>query len=128
MSKGRAIAFALLTAALTAVVLWRPSPFAPSSCMSKRFLRVSCPGCGMTRSVTAAAQLRLGEAVRFHALGPIVLLGGIVAWALLAAGLVADRNFLPDFGRPAWGWAMGLTLGALMVYWVVRLLTGTLPP
>lgn len=128
MSKGRAITFAVLTTVLTVAVLWSPGRYGPSSCMSKRMLRVSCPGCGLTRSVTAAAQLDFPASVKFHAMGPLFLAFGVVIWALLGAGLVLGRDLLPDFGRPVWGWALGITFATLIAYWLYRFFTRTLPP
>jgi len=127
MHKGRAIAFVLVTAALTTAVLFRPDERGPSTCMSKVLLRVSCPGCGLTRAVAAAAHGDLVRSVRFHAMGVFLLALGIVSWAMLAAGLVADRNFFPDLGRPRWTWALVGWFVVLVVYWLVRLASGTTP-
>jgi hypothetical protein len=127
VNKGRAIAFVALTAAITAAFLYRPSSNAPPVCMSKRMLGVSCPGCGMTRSVTAAARGDLASALRFHAFGPLLLAGALAVWALLAVALAGDRRTLPDLSRPFWTYVVVGFFAALVVYWLARLAMGATP-
>jgi len=127
MSKGRAIAFVVLTALLTAAAAWRPRADGPSPCMSKNLLGLSCPGCGMTRSVTAAAHGDIVAALRWHALGPVLLVATLAAWVLIGAGLVAGKDYLPDLNRPVWTWSVVGFFVALVVYWLIRLGTGTTP-
>lgn len=106
----------------------RPGSTGPSLCMSKQLLRVSCPGCGLTRSVCATMRLELGSALRMHLLGPVFIAIFASLWVLAAAGLASGRNVLPDPG------SRGASLGAaglvtvMIVYWIIRIFTGTLPP
>lgn len=127
MRKGYAVAFVALTAGLTVAFLWKSPEKGPSPCISRNFFGLACPGCGMTRSVTAAAHGDFAKAFRFHALGPLVLAAGMAAWALLGASLVAGRDCLPDFNRRGWTFVIVGFFVVLILYWVVRLATGTTP-
>ena len=50
----------------------------PGVCLWKRWLGVSCPGCGLTRSVTCLAHGQVARAQQFHAAG-----WAVFAWLLL---------------------------------------------
>ena len=91
-----------------------------SLCFSKSVLGVSCPGCGLTRSMSAALHGDLTASVRFHALGVPIL----VALACLWAALLWRRRELAllSLFTPA------VTLAVLLVgYWIFRTFNGTLP-
>ena len=51
----------------------------PVVCLFRRITGHPCPGCGLTRSFVAMADLRLGEAFAHHVFGPLVFLGLLVA-------------------------------------------------
>ena len=85
----------------------------------------ACPGCGMTRAMAWLLRGDLERAVGYHPLAPIVLIIALVSsvWML---------------GRRYRGWKaptsivvnralVGLAV-LLIVTWVARLVTGTLPP
>ncbi|OQX87356.1 hypothetical protein B6D60_04070 [candidate division KSB1 bacterium 4484_87] len=67
--------------ALTAVVIffaiyfWDPITHPLTVCKFHELTGVSCPTCGMSRSVQAAAHLRFVESIRFHGAGWVVLAG-----------------------------------------------------
>ncbi len=44
----------------------------PETCMSRRLLGISCPGCGLTRSFVAMARWDVKESFRLNPLGPIL--------------------------------------------------------
>lgn len=46
----------------------------PETCMSRRVLGISCPGCGLTRSFVAVAGGDLKRALSQNPMGPIVFL------------------------------------------------------
>ncbi|MBK8091839.1 MAG: DUF2752 domain-containing protein [Verrucomicrobiaceae bacterium] len=61
-------------------------------CPVARFLDLPCPGCGLTRSLTALMRGHLHEMLRLHPFAPFaVLMGGLVTLgaALPARGAVA---------------------------------------
>ncbi len=115
---------AVLTAGLLASFFYHPS--GPPICGSKLLFNVACPGCGMTRSVTACAQGRFLESVRFHAFGPVALAVLVVLWAGHAWTLACGREW--DWPRSR---GMEVAAGALLVlllgYWALRAAAGALP-
>lgn len=78
--------FALFT--VTAAVLTPISRVqrGPILCPFRRLTGLPCPSCGLTRSVVAAAHGRLSTAVRYHPLGPLVLLSLLVGLTAQAGG------------------------------------------
>jgi len=46
----------------------------PDTCMSRRLLGISCPGCGLTRSFVAIARGDLRGALAYNPMGPVVFL------------------------------------------------------
>ena len=56
----------------------------PQVCFYQRFLGVSCPGCGLTRSFTYMAHGHALDAFRMHKLGPVLFVGvaGLVPYNL----------------------------------------------
>jgi len=86
---------------------------------------VACPGCGMSRAMAWLLRGDWGRAIGYHPLAPVVLAMGLVAvvWIL-------GRRFggwkappVPLINRGLTGFA-----ALLVVTWVTRLASGTLPP
>ncbi len=90
-------------------------------CLFKRMTGLPCLLCGMTRSMAATAQGHLGEAFRFHLLGPplFVVVAGLTL--LLAAEFAFSRKILPRPGERAWKSIAWGTLGLLAAAWIARL-------
>ncbi len=71
------------------IYLWNPYAHPLTVCKFHQLTGISCPTCGMSRSVQAAAHLHLFESLKFHGAGWIVLAGltFLLAWALAEAFL-----------------------------------------
>jgi Protein of unknown function (DUF2752) len=90
-------------------------------CIFHRITGLPCLLCGMTRSMVATAHGRLGEAFRFHLLGPPLF--AVIAVVIIALSLefAMGRPILPRLdrrGRMLLGWGV---LGLLVAAWVARL-------
>jgi hypothetical protein len=75
----------------------------PQTCLSRAATGRPCPGCGTTRSVVLALQLRLGPSMQAHPSGVYVaawLAGQVLARGLMAAirpgVLAAGRVWIAD--------------------------------
>lgn len=99
----------------------------PTVCTFKIATGMACPGCGVTRSLVAATNGYIAEAVRWHLFGPLALfLGGALSlYSLMAA--VTRRGFILPVDHPRFTLMVVLGFSSLLVYWVIRLLTGTAP-
>ncbi|HDQ00106.1 MAG TPA: DUF2752 domain-containing protein [bacterium] len=53
---------------------WHPMQLSISECCFHSLTGVSCPTCGLSRSLHAGADLQWISAAQFHILGPVVLL------------------------------------------------------
>jgi len=58
-------------------IYYDPVNYKITDCSFKHLTGVSCPGCGLTRSFHAGANLNVVQAFAFHLLGPFFLLGFI---------------------------------------------------
>jgi len=113
-------------AALFAVVLafWDPAAAAgPDLCLFHRLTGLSCPGCGLTRATALLVRGRLVESLALHPGAALIALETGAAWLLWGERLRSGR-------RLASGWAERAALataGFLLLLWVIRWATGTLP-
>ena len=64
----------------------------PSTCLFLRVTGYPCPTCGMTRSTEALAHGNLAQAVRFNALGPVVVLLIGICWGCAVYALQTGRR------------------------------------
>ncbi len=119
--------FVILTGGLIFLALVRVSMEGPVVCTFKRISGLGCPGCGITRSLSATMHLDLGRAFQIHAFGPPIVAIGLAAWAMLGWSLLTRRSIMPD---PNSRWlalsAVGVGL-AMVAYWIVRLAMGAVP-
>ena len=95
-----------------------------SICFLRRVLHIACPGCGLTRSLAAIAKGDAIGAVDIHPLGPVLALEGVVLWSvwgvsLAIASIHVKRSFI--------NYLLIADASLLLVVWLVRLSTGTLP-
>ena len=117
LASGAVAAFALL------VVIPRLAFRAPT-CLVLLLTGVPCPGCGMTRATACLVNGDFESMLRFHPLAPLLMaqaIAGWIWWGLVATGRTP---------RPSGWWlvgALGVDVAALLVTWLVRLATGTLP-
>ncbi len=124
-SVNRWIFLGTMTALLAGAFLVRAEG-GPALCASKRLFGISCPGCGMVRSVTAFAQGRFGESLRYHLFGPLVFGAAAALWVAAMAGVLRRREYrAPD--TPAFNAALSVALILLLGYWIGRMATGTTP-
>ncbi|MBN2008604.1 DUF2752 domain-containing protein [candidate division KSB1 bacterium] len=81
----------------------------------------SCPTCGMSRSLYAAAHLNFVEAFRLHILGPILfiaIVGQLVKWM---AEVVVQRDIILQM-QPILKRAVFICLlSSGLIFWVIRL-------
>jgi hypothetical protein len=99
-------------------VLWPDGTALGAMCWSRTLLGLSCPMCGMTRSVIALAHGELGASLAFHPGGVLVvlvLLGGILG-AVFAA--VAGRR--PISARPGYWRSVEVTALACLAAGLAR--------
>jgi len=92
------------------------------SCPLRASLSFPCPGCGLGRSIAAAAHGEWAQAFGLHAFGPLVLL--VLALVAVAA-VLPGRPRAVLAGSVARAEALGLSsllLAALVAYWLARVL------
>lgn len=94
-------------------------------CPSALFFGVACPLCGLTRGVARFVRGDIAASLAFHPLAWIVLtvaVGAWVAWLGRRAGWWTRRF------RRVEKWTLALLAVGLVVVWIFRAATDTLPP
>jgi hypothetical protein len=112
-----------------AFVVWQPANDPASSwCVFYRLTHIPCPGCGLTRAMAALFHGDWRASFRYHPLALPILLQVAGGWAFW--GLRLGR---PDSGlgstdpQAVLGRLTFANLAALVLVWLIRAATGSLP-
>lgn len=101
-------------------------------CVLRRVAHLACPTCGMTRALALFASGEWRTALALHPWGPVLAVQIVAGWALWGMAIASrGRGRLTrGIGRleQALPHVVALNAAALVVLWLVRLATGTLPP
>lgn len=111
-------------AGLAVLHVWVPSGDPSGAiCLSRRLLRLPCPGCGMTRAFAHLAKGEWAAAVTDHPLAPFIALEFILGWVAWGAVVAGRPLRLPVRVETA----LVANAAALCALWLGRIATGTLP-
>lgn len=130
-----------LVALFLALAFWDPAVAGgPDLCLFHRATGVACAACGLTRAAAALAQGRFAESWRWHPLFAFVAAEAALFWLAWGVALRRARptGLLPHLpqtpGSPELSALRGLAPKAaiatgvlLLLVWLVRFATGTLP-
>lgn len=108
-----------------ALALINPPDTGAPWCPSVLLFSTPCPLCGLTRGVARLVRGDVEASLTFHPVAWLVLLvvvGGWLAWIGRRAGWWQWRSKALERGLL---WTLGV---GLVVVWIVRAVTGTLPP
>lgn len=122
--RDRLIVFSPL-AIIGALALTQGIEDGPTICPFALGTGMACPGCGMTRAASWMLRGDLSSAVAYHPLVPAI--------ALLAAGgwiwiMLRKTGRVQPMSNRLLNGVLIATLVALLAVWVVRLISGSLPP
>lgn len=96
----------------------------PGLCLFKAVFHIDSPTCGMTRSVTSAAQMRFAESFSYHPLGIPFLIGVIIyAIFLIFARLKKSSAKVQGFNNEAVVYRFGSKIfsTALLLVWAYKI-------
>lgn len=97
----------------------------PTLCPFALSTGMACPGCGMTRAASRLLRGDLVSAITYHPLVPAIAMLAIGGWAWF---VLRKTGRVEAMSNRLLNGILIATLIALVVVWVARLLTGTLPP
>lgn len=92
----------------------------PFPCLFYHVLKIPCPSCGLTTSLSNLFHGNFIEAINAHPLGPFFLLVFILVFILSINGLVKKRAWWTVFEKR---WLQNFVIYATSVYflvWIVR--------
>jgi hypothetical protein len=115
---GTAMAF-VVAAALLAF-----GPGDGSTCLFRAGTGVACPGCGMTRATAALLRGDWATMWRMHPLAAVVAAEGLAVWAFWGWTVFVRRRRVDE---TVMLYLLVVNTALLVVVWVVRLVTRTLP-
>lgn len=103
-----------------------PVNYKITDCSFKHLTGVSCPGCGLTRSFHAGANLNIAQAFAFHLLGPFFLLGFIFLFLKYLVESVSGRSIQIKYNQ-----AISITIFIIIGvtwagFWISRMIYETL--
>jgi hypothetical protein len=107
------------------LLLVSPGEEGPTFCPFALCTGTACPGCGMTRAAASLIRGDLGGALALHPLVPIVGFQLAAGWTWY---LMARRGRIQPVSSRVLNGILIATAVALLAVWLVRLLSGTLPP
>jgi len=110
--------------AWSALGAWAHATDAEPVCLLRRVTHLACPTCGMTRAMALLAHGEWRAAFALHPWAPALAAQIVAAWALWGVALARADGRRLDRWLPH---AVALNLGVLMLLWLVRLATATLP-
>ena len=67
------------------------------NCPIKSIFNISCPGCGLTRSITSLLQLNILDRLYYNILGIPLFLFFITSYLLIVIDIIKKRNYLQSF-------------------------------
>ena len=116
-----------LTAPFLAVALlavFTPSDDGPTFCPFALCTGSACPGCGMTRAASSLIRGDIGAAVVFHPLVILISIQAIGAWIWY---LLRRKGRVKPMSQLTLTLILATTGVALVLVWIVRLVSGSLP-
>jgi hypothetical protein len=96
----------------------------PPVCALQGWLGLACPTCGATRALALLAHGQWGASLALHPLPALLATQVMALWLAWGAWLSGAVRSRPDRWVPH---VVGADLAAMMLYWVVRMVSGTLP-
>ena len=103
----------------------------PVVCGFRALFGVPCPGCGLTRCLSALLHGDVAGAFRVHPAGPVFLLYLGALWGTAWWSYARGRTLRSPLAIAIPGWAHVAVVGGMIVVWVVRffgLLGGPVSP
>lgn len=66
-------------------------------CILKELFSISCPGCGLTRSIFALLNFSLGKSLYYNILGLPLFLVLFITYILIVVDIIKKENYLTSF-------------------------------
>ncbi|NOZ60200.1 MAG: DUF2752 domain-containing protein [Calditrichaeota bacterium] len=104
-----------VTIFLLGLYFWNPNAHPLTVCRFHQFTGVSCPTCGMSRSLQAAAHFHFADSIKFHGAGWIVVLGLILVFIWNTFAGVSGKKPAISFSPRQKKWVFG----GLIVIWII---------
>lgn len=95
----------------------------PTLCLFRRATGTACPTCGLTRASALLLRGEVRAAVAMHPALPVLAAEGAILGAVWVAGRRRGANPFERWAVPI----AGANLAGLLLLWIVRWASGTLP-
>ena len=106
------------------LAVFSPSDDGPTICPFALCTGSACPGCGMTRAASSLIRGDIGAAMVFHPLVILIALQATGAWIWY---VLRRKNVVGPMSQRTLTIILATTGVALVLVWIVRLASGSLP-
>ena len=114
-----------LAAVFLAIILFpfliSPAPAGIITCKFHQITGLSCPTCGMTRSLVALTHLHLKEAFLYHLFGPLVYVIFLISFVALLTEIITGRKIGLEIKSSTIRIIIGIFFSLWIIFWIVRL-------
>ena len=116
--------FWLALSALTILAIlffWNPEQHPITNCQFHELTGISCPTCGLSRSLHAAVRLNLLQSLQFHATGWLVALGLFASFAFLLAEAISGKKLSIPLLAGKKKWLLIGLFAIWLISWVINI-------
>jgi len=118
---GRLVWIGIIIITLAAAYLIDPAGRMPVNCLFHRYTGLSCPTCGLSRSVHETVHLQIAGALHHHWMGPVLVIIACLLLVKLVVEWVTGRTVTIPLSRSAlWG-IIALFLLIWLAFFLIRL-------
>jgi len=118
----RAAFTTLLLVILIVSLLFNPDQYRITDCAFKNMTGVSCPGCGLTHSFHATANLNFIQGFSDHILGPIFFAGFVILFVIWSFEAISGKKTRLGMNKIILKTLIYSTLLIWAGYWVIRMI------
>ncbi len=90
-------------------------------CQFHKMTGLSCPTCGMSRSLYELVHLHIAASFRFHLFGPVVYLVAVMLFLKLSLELALGTRLTPGISNNIYCRVILWTVIMWVIYWLVRM-------
>ena len=91
------------------------------TCQFHKMTGLSCPTCGMSRSLYELVRLHIAASFKYHLFGPVVYLTGLLLFLKVGAEIVTGRRIRSSFRPVVLRKMLYYTAMAWVIFWLARM-------
>lgn len=116
----------LIIGILSGLTLLGNNPYGQPICVWKNIFGIACPGCGLSRGVSAIMRGHFQQALQYNYLSYPLFVMLLIAFFCILYDLVTGKNFFYDWiHKIHWHWSMFfIVLVIVLINWMLNIYRG----